>query len=144
MKGTALVLNVALAGAIAIGATGIQGLHAAEEQEEYKPKVEVTTLLQAPLEETEGKEVIIKHLAIPPGFVGGRHSHPGSVFIYVLEGSLTLEMEGDAPRTINSGELFQEPLQRVMQAKNLSTTDWTKIIVFQVGDVGNPMMIKAD
>ena len=58
MKGTALVLNAALAGAIAIGATGIQGLHAAEEQEEYKPKVEVTTLLQAPLEETEGKEVI--------------------------------------------------------------------------------------
>lgn len=37
MKGTALVLNVALAGAIAIGATGIQGLHA-EEHKEYKPK----------------------------------------------------------------------------------------------------------
>ena len=144
MKGTALVLNAALAGAIAIGATGIQGLHAAEEHEEYKAKVEVTTLLQAPLEETEGKEVIITHLAIPPGFVGGRHFHPGSVFIYVLEGSLTLEMEGDAPRTINAGELYQEPLQRVMQAKNLSTTDWAKIVVFQVGDAGNPMMIKAD
>lgn len=144
MKGTALVLNVALAGAIAIGATGIQGLHAAEEQEEYKSKAEVTMLLQAPLEETEGKEVIIKHFAISPGFVGGRHFHPGSVFIYVLEGSLTLEMEGDAPRTINAGELYQEPLQRVMQARNLSTTDWAKIIVFQVGDVGKPMMIKAD
>ena len=143
MKGTALVLNVALAGAIAIGATGIQGLHA-EEQEEYKPKAEVTTLLQAPLEGMEGKEVIIKHLAIPPGFVGGRHFHPGPVFVYVLEGSLTLEMEGDAPRTINAGELFQEPLQGVMQARNLSTTDWAKIVVFQVGDAGNPMMIKAD
>ncbi len=144
MKGTALVLNVALAGAIAIGATGIQGLHAAEEQEEYKPKADVTTLLQAPLEGIAGKEVIIKHLAIPPGFVGGRHFHPGPVFVYILEGSLTLEMEGDAPRTINSGELFQEPLQRVMQARNLSTTDWAKIVVFQVGDVGKPMMFKAD
>ena len=143
MKGTALMLNVALAGAIAIGATGIQGLHA-EEQEEYKSKAEGTMLLQAPLEGMEGKEVIIKHLAIPPGFVGGRHFHPGSVFIYVLEGSLTLEMEGDAPRTINAGELYQEPLQGVMQARNLSTTDWAKIVVFQVGDVGNPMMIKAD
>lgn len=143
MKGTALVLNVALAGAIAIGATGIQGLHAAEEQEEYKSKAEGTMLLQAPLEGMEGKEVIIEHVAIPPGFVGGRHFHPGPVFIYVLEGSLTLEMEGGT-RTINAGELYQEPLQGVMQAKNLSTTDWSKIVVFQVGDVGEPMMIKAD
>ena len=142
MKGTALMLNVALAGAIAIGATGIQGLHA-EEQEEYKSKAEGTMLLQAPLEGMEGKEVIIEHVALPPGFVGGRHFHPGSVFIYVLEGSLTLEMEGDT-LTINVGELFQEPLQGVMQARNLSTTDWAKIVVFQVGDVGEPMMIKAD
>ncbi len=142
MKGTALMLNVALAGAIAIGATGIQGLHA-EEQEEYKSKAEGTMLLQAPLEGMEGKEVIIEHVALPPGFVGGRHFHPGSVFIYVLEGSLTLEMEGDT-LTINVGELFQEPLQGVMQARNLSTTDWAKIVVFQVGDAGNPMMIKAD
>ena len=141
MKRTALILSVAMAGAISLGAFGAHDLKAG--QHEYKPKADVTALLQVPLAGVEGKEVIIKHFSFPPGFVGGKHFHPGPVFVYVLEGEITIETEGAATSTILAGELYQEPLRRTMRGKNLSTKDAAKIVVFQVGDTGKPMMIKA-
>ncbi|MCZ6623370.1 MAG: cupin domain-containing protein [Deltaproteobacteria bacterium] len=127
---------------MAMAATGFQNANAAEQ--EYKPKVKVTSLLETPLTGVEGKKVIIKHFELPPGFVGGKHFHPGPVFVYVLEGELTINTEKAGRQTIKAGKLYQEPIRSVMQARNLSTTDVTKIVVFQVGDKGKPMMIKAE
>ncbi len=135
------VCGLALVGAFFIAVAGLNGVQAAEH--EYKPKVEVTKLLQGSLAGVEGKEVIIRHFAIPPGHVGGRHFHPGPVFVYVLEGALTIET-GGKNQTISAGELYQEPLRQEMQARNLSTTDGVKLVVFLVGDAGKPMMIKAE
>jgi quercetin dioxygenase-like cupin family protein len=91
MKQSKYLLSTALAAALV---AGIAGFHSASAQQEYIPKAKVTTLHQAPLPGVEGKEVIIKHFGIPPKFVGGRHFHPGPVFVYVLEGELTVETEG--------------------------------------------------
>lgn len=140
MRLSGLLLGTAL-GAVAV--TGTAVLHAAGTQQEYVTKAKVQTLHQAPLEGVEGKEVIIKHFAFPPGFVGGRHYHPGPVFVYVLKGELTVETE-DGTETYKAGQVYPEPIQRVMQGKNLSTTDGLELVVFQVGDIGKPMMIKAD
>ncbi len=133
--------GLALVGALFVGAAGFGVVQAAEEA--YKPKVDITSLAKGPLAGVEGKEVIIRHFAIPPGHVGGKHFHPGSVFVYVLEGTLTIETEGKI-KSVSAGELYEEPMRRVMQARNLSTTDGLKLVVFQVGDAGKPMMIKAD
>jgi len=81
---------------------------------------------------------------LPPGHVGGKHFHPGPVFVYVLEGKLTIDNEGIGRQSISAGELYQEPIGNAMQARNLSATTPTKIIVFQVGDEGKPMMIKTE
>ncbi len=135
------VCGLALVGAFFIAVAGLNGVQAAEH--EYKPKVEVTKLLQGSLAGVEGKDVIITHFALPPGHVGGRHFHPGPVFVYVLEGALTIET-GGKNQTISAGELYQEPLRQEMQARNLSTTDGVKFVVFLVGDAGKPMMIKAE
>ena len=143
MREEKFVCKLIVAGAIALGAFAVSGLEAGA-QTEYQPKVDATTLLDAPLAGMPGKKVIIKHLAAPPGFVGGKHFHPGHVFVYVLEGEITLEMEGDAPLTLKAGELFQEPLGRVMRGKNLSADAWAKFVVFQIGDEGKPMMVKAE
>ncbi len=43
----------------------------------------------------------------------------------------------------SAGKLYVEELRQTMVGKNLSTTDAAKIVVFQVGDDGKPMMIKA-
>lgn len=112
-------------------------------EEEYVTKAKVQTLHQGPLPGTEGKEVIIKHFTAPPEFVGGKHYHPGPVYVYVLEGELTIESEGKT-ETYGPGELYPEPLNTTMQPKNLSASDDLKFVLFQVGDVGKPLMIKAE
>ena len=140
MKQSKHLLSTAIAAAMVMG---MAGLHLANAQEEYISASKVTTLHQAPLPGVEGKEVIIKHFVSPPGFVGGRHFHPGPVYVYVLEGELTIETNGKT-ETYRAGQLYPEPLNSVMQGKNLSASNDLEIVVFQVGDIGKPMMIKAD
>lgn len=127
--------------AAAIGLAAWQGVQAAEK--EYITAAKTKTLVQEPLAGVEGKEVIIKHFAIPPEFVGGKHMHPASVYVYVLKGELTVETEGET-LTFKAGEIYPEPLHRSMVGKNLSTTDGLELLVFQIGDIGKPMMVKVD
>ncbi len=140
MKRTTRIASLAVAGAISLAAIGAHDAKA--DQHEYKPKAEVTKLLRMPLAGVEGKEVVIKHFSLPPGFVGGKHFHPGPVFVYVLEGALTVETDAGI-ETVSAGKIYREELRQTMRGKNLSTTDAAKIVVFQVGDEGKPMMIKV-
>ena len=83
---------------------GMASFHAAEAGHEYSPKVKAETLHQAPLPGVEGKEVIIKHVTIRPGHVGGRHYHLGPVFVYVLRGELTVATKRGT-ETYKTGQL---------------------------------------
>ena len=142
MRLTITHISFVLLAMMAVILIGFQYSNAAEQ--EYKPKAKTTTLVESPLAGVEGKTVIIKHFELPPGHVGGKHFHPGPVFVYVLEGKLTIDTENIGRRTISAGELYQEPIGKAMQARNLSATEPTKIIVFQVGDEGKPMMVKTE
>ncbi len=140
MKQSKYLLSTALAAAMVVG---MASYHSADAQHEYVSKAKVQTLHKAPLPGVEGKEVIIKHFGIPSGCVGGQHSHPGPVYVYVLEGEFTVETKGGT-ETFKAGQLYPEGINQVMQGKNLSASDDLEIVVFQVGDIGKPMMIKAD
>ena len=142
MKRTSLILSFALAGTILVGAGGGPEL-GAQERKAYITKSKSTPLIKTAVAGVAGKEVNIVRFALPSGFVGGKHSHPGQVFVYILEGSLSMEMAGDAPRKLEPGDVFQEPQGRTMRVRNLSSTDGVKFIVFQIGDAGKPLMIKA-
>ncbi len=139
MKQTTYLLSTALASAILFGMASFQATGA----EEYIWKAQAKTLHQAPLPGVEGKEMIVKHLAVPPKFVGGKHMHPGPVFVYVLEGELTVELAGKT-KTFKAGELYPEDINAAMVGKNLSASDDLELLVFQVGDIGKPMMIKVE
>lgn len=134
--------TVLAASALLAGVSAFSGA-TAQQDTEYVPKVIAKTLHDAPLPGAEGKVMIVKHFAIPPGYVGGKHYHPGPVYVYVLEGVLDVETESGKV-SIGQGELYPEELNSVMQARNLSTENDLEILVFQVGDVGKPMMVKAD
>ena len=138
-----LARKIGVIAAIALGAFAVAGLEAAA-QSEYKPKAEVETLFDGPLVTVPGMQLVIKHFAVPPGFVGGKHFHTGQVFVYILEGGLIVGMEDEAPLTLKPGDLFQEPLGGVMRVKNLSADEWAKFVVFQIGEAGKPMMVKAE
>ena len=133
-----LGLALALAGVLSLGAAFSLDAQAAE----YKTKAEVKSLYEGALTGVDGKTIIVKHFTIPAGFVGGKHFHPADVFVYVLEGELTVETDKGI-RTVSAGQLYPEVPGMVMRGKNVSTSRPTKFVVFQVGDTGKPMMVKA-
>jgi quercetin dioxygenase-like cupin family protein len=138
MRKTKLLLGTTLALGMLTGMASFQAAGA----EEYVTKARAKTLHKAPLQGVEGKEVIVKHFGIPAEFVGGKHMHPGPVFVYVLEGELTVKLAGGT-KTFKAGELYAEGINEAMVAKNLSASDDLELLVFQVGDIGKPMMIKV-
>ena len=139
MKKVERTFSIALASIIVLGMAYFPSKVAAEE---YVSKAKAKTLYQAPLQGVEGKEIVVKHFGIPPKFVGGKHMHPGPVFVYVLKGELTIELE-NGTKTYKAGELYPEEINAAMVGKNLSGTNDLEILVFQVGDIGKPMMIKV-
>ena len=140
MNATKLGLGLVLAGALSLGTAFAMDEQAAE----YKPpKAVATPLVESTLVGVDGKTVIIKHFTLPAGFVGGKHFHPGAVFVYVLEGTLTIQT-ANRTITVSEGEVYEETPQVVMWAENMSASEPVKLVVFQVGDTGKPMMIKAN
>ena len=124
---------------------GIAGIQSAHAQEEFVSKAKATKLVVTPLAGVEGKEVHIVHFSAPPGFVGGKHAHPGPAFVYILEGQLTIEVVGREPVTLGPGDVYEEPVgNQTMQAFNKSATHGVKVLVFQISDQGQPLMVKVE
>ncbi len=138
MRKTKLLLGTTLALGMLTGMASFQAAGA----EEHVSKARAKTLHKAPLQGVDGKEMIVKHFAMPAEFVGGKHMHPGPVFVYVLEGEFTVELAGGT-KTFKAGELYAEGINEAMVARNLSASDDLELLVFQVGDIGKPMMIKV-
>ena len=107
------------------------------------PKAKTTVLLEQKLEGIPGFKVIMVLLEGPPGWVGGRHFHPGSVFGYIMEGTYQIDPEGLNPRTVRQGETFYEPPNTVMRARNGSGTEPQRSIVFQIVREGEPAAVSV-
>jgi len=74
---------------------------------------------------------------IARGAMAGRHRHPGIEIGYVLEGSVTLEHEGQPAKTLKAGDVFKnEP--GVHNAKNTGTTA-VKILAVYLVEKGKPL-----
>src|SRR5262245_31060754 len=99
-----------------------------------------TMLQQKNLEGTEGRELIMYRADFTPGGVLGRHFHPGPELIYVLEGALLLEQDGHPPVTLKVGDTAYLPYKHIHKAQNASPTGQTKVLVFLVGEKGQPII----
>ncbi len=108
---------------------------------EIKPAVK--SLLKTPLSGVAGKEANVVIFAVGPGWKIYNHFHPGHVFVYMLQGSLKIEVEGKPARVIGPGNLLHEIPNRNMVANNISSTKGARFLVFQVGDIGKPLTVKA-
>ena len=119
--------------------------HPGDHKEVYAaPNADKKTLFDQPLQGLEGQQVTIDHYSLPPAWIGGRHYHTGPVYVYVLEGVLTVD-EQDKPRqTFKAGALYPEPIGTPMQTRNLSTSDPMKLLVIQVTPKGEPLMYKVE
>ena len=105
MRRTAMVLSVTLAVSIAAGVLGDRLLSA------QQSPIKRTELLKTDVAGMEGKEAIVYIAELGPGAAAGKHFHPGPEFAYVLDGALTLDVQGPAPKTFKTGEAFTQPVQ---------------------------------
>ncbi len=135
MKRTSLAL---FAAAIAFSFIGAQGAVA----HEIKPAV--TKLLNKPLAGIAGTEANVVLFAVGPGWTIGNHSHPGHIFVYMLQGSLKIEVDGDPAVVLSPGDVVYELPGPNMVANNVSSTEGARFLVFQVGEIGEPITVMVE
>jgi quercetin dioxygenase-like cupin family protein len=133
MKRQVITLSVMLMLGIALGTFGASLLGAQPQGMKRIP------LLNTDLAETEGQQAHLWAAEIAPGAETGKHSHPTTRFVYVLEGSVTLEREGRPLQTFKAGEAFAEPPGEVHNFRNSSATATAKALGFQVARKGQPL-----
>ena len=138
--------------AIGIGAAAIVLFADAQEQKSQTPhehdgprgRSKQDVLLQDPLYAIPGKQAHLLRIEYPAGWIGERHYHTGDVFLYVLSGAFTVDVDGAERKTLRAGQAYHEALNKVMQARNGSTTEPTTILLFQVGDPGERTTVISD
>lgn len=123
MKRVTLMLGLGLAVGITVGTIGTRALNA--QPEPVKGTVLLNTDLKA-IKSTRGMLVLAE---LAPGAATGKHDHPGDELAYVLEGSITLEVDGETPVTFKSGDTFHQPRRRVHNVRNASRTASAKVLV---------------
>jgi quercetin dioxygenase-like cupin family protein len=127
------MLTITLVVGVAVGLLGHQVLIA------QQAPVTRTILQQKDLEGVAGRELVMFRAELAPGGALGRHSHTGPEMFYVLEGTLTLEPDGQPPVTLKAGDSGYNPAKYIHNAKNPSTAEPTKLIGFWVAEKGQPL-----
>ena len=100
-----------------------------------------TPLLTQALPEFPGKEVMMITVDFPPGAADPVHRHDAHGFIYVLEGSVVMQVKGGKEVTLTRGQTFYEgPNDIHVVGRNASNTKPAKILAVLVKDQGKPVL----
>ena len=111
---------------------------------EAKPEAKVTQLLSKDLTNLPGKEGLMITVTYPPGSSDPIHRHNAHAFVYVLEGSIVMQVRGGKETTLTPGQTFYEGPDDVhVVGRNASNTKPAKFVVFLVKDKGAPVVIPA-
>jgi quercetin dioxygenase-like cupin family protein len=108
------------------------------------PHASVTPLTSKDLPEFPGKEVFMITVEYPPGSVDPIHRHNAHAFVYVLEGSIIMQVKGGKEVTLTPGQTFYEgPNDVHVVGRNASSTKPAKFVVFFIKDKGAPVLVPA-
>ena len=101
----------------------------------------VTELMTKPLPELPGKEVLMITVVYPPGSADPVHRHDAHAFVYVLEGSIIMQVKGGKEVTLTPGQTFYEgPNDIHTVGRNASATKPAKFVVVLVKKAGGPVL----
>jgi quercetin dioxygenase-like cupin family protein len=108
-------------------------------------EAKVTELLSKDLTNLPGKEGLMITVEYPPGSKDPIHRHNAHGFIYVLEGSIVMQVRGGKEVTLTPGQTFYEGPDDVhVVGRNASKTKPAKFVVFFVKDKGAPLLVPAN
>ena len=107
-------------------------------------EAKVTELLSKDLTNLPGKEGLMITVEYPPGSSDPIHRHKAHAFVYVLEGSVVMQVRGGKQVTLTPGQTFYESPDDVhVVGRNASGTKPAKFVVFLVKDKGAPVVVPA-
>src|SRR4051812_1970423 len=121
-----LIIGVAM---LIAGSTGVQAQQSGTKRTDLQRHD-----LSAP-----GREVVQVRVDFDPGYVSPRHTHPGEEIIYVLEGTLEYQVEGQSPKTYKAGDVLLIPAGTVHAAKNVGRDNGAELATYIV-EKGKPLI----
>jgi quercetin dioxygenase-like cupin family protein len=108
----------------------------------FAQEPQVTSLMSKDLTDIAGKEVLMITVEYPPGWSDPIHRHNAQAFVYVLEGSIVMQVTGGKQVTLTSGQTFYEGTNDVhLVGRNASSTKPAKFLVFLVKNKGAPVLV---
>jgi quercetin dioxygenase-like cupin family protein len=102
----------------------------------------VAPLMSKDLTECPGKEGVMITVEYPPGHSDEIHRHNANAFVYVLEGSVVMQVRGGKEVTLTPGQTFYEGPDDLV-GRNASKTKAAKFIAFFVKTKGAPILVPA-
>jgi quercetin dioxygenase-like cupin family protein len=108
-------------------------------------EAKVTSLMSKDLTDNPGKEVLMITVAHAPGGSNAVHRHNAQAFVYVLEGSVVMQVKGGQQVTLTPGQTFYEGPDDVhVVDRNASSTQPAKFLVVLIKDKGAPAVVPAE
>lgn len=105
----------------------------------------VTSLMSKELDDIAGKEAVMLVVEYPPGAADAPHRHNAHAFIYVLEGSVVMQVGGGEEVVLGPGATFYEsPADTHAVARNASQALPAKFLVLFVKDKGVDFLLPAE
>ena len=102
----------------------------------------VTPLMTKELPDVPGKEALMLMVEYPPGSSDPVHRHNAHALVYVLEGSVVMQVKGGKPVTLTAGQTFYEGPDDVhVVGRNASTTKPARFVVVLVKKRGAPALV---
>jgi quercetin dioxygenase-like cupin family protein len=116
-----------------------------EATKEEPKEAKVTPLSTKDLPDLPGKEGLTLLVEYPPGSTDPIHRHNAHAFVYVLEGSIVMQVRGGKEVTLTAGQTFYEGPDDVhVVGRNASQTKPAKFVVFMVKDKGAPVVVPVN
>jgi quercetin dioxygenase-like cupin family protein len=106
---------------------------------------EVKQLMAKPLPELPGKEAVMLEVSYPPGAKDMAHRHDAHAFVYVLEGTIQMQLKGGPLVTLKAGDTFYEGLKDVhVIGRNASDSEPARFVVVLLKRKGAPVLTPVD
>jgi quercetin dioxygenase-like cupin family protein len=107
-------------------------------------EAKATQIFSKDLKDITGKEALMLSVEYPPGASDPIHRHNAHAFVYVLEGSVVMQVRGGKETTLTPGQTFYEGPDDVhIVGRNASQTKPAKFVVFLLKDKGAPVQVPA-
>ncbi len=105
----------------------------------------VTTLMSRDLTDLPGKEGAMLIVEYAPGGADPIHRHNAHAFVYVLEGTVIMQVKGAEPVTLQPGQTFYEgPNDVHLVGRNASNAEPAKFLVVFVKNKGAPILTPVE